>query len=131
MSERQDELKQQAFLQQTRVALDAAEQQIDAATQTGLRAVRREALAAADRPRLPPWLVPASGLAVAATVATLTVSLWQLPPADADLVALEDIVLLSDEVEPEFYAELAFYAWIAEGAPAADVSVEGDRNGAG
>lgn len=124
MSDRQDD-----FLRKTTAALDEAEQQIDAATQTRLRTTRRGALASAERPRLPPWLIPASGLAMAATVAVLTVSLWQMPPADDGLNALDDIALLSDEVEPEFYAELAFYTWVAEGAPALDEA--DDSNGAG
>ncbi len=115
MSERQDD-----FLRQTRETLDAAERGIDGATRTRLAAARREALAALDRPHRPFWLLPASGLAAAATVAALTVSLWQVQPVDDTLAALEDIVLLSDEAEPEFYAELEFYAWLAEGAPQED-----------
>ncbi len=115
MNERQDD-----FLRQTKATLDEAEQRIDGATQTRLNAARREALAAGKRPRRPVWLLPASGLAAAATVAVLTVSLWQVPPMDDSFAALEDIALLSDEADPEFYADLEFYAWIAEGAPLED-----------
>ncbi len=122
MSEPHDRRKaQNNFLQQTTATLDAAEQQIDAATQTRLRAARREAQNATTRSCRPAWLLPASGgLAVAATVAALTVSLWQVPPAEEQLDALQDIALLSDEADPEFYADLEFYAWLAEGAPADD-----------
>ncbi len=115
MSDRQDD-----FLRQTKITLDEAEQRIDGATQTRLGAVRREALATAGRSRRSPWLLPASGLAVAATVAILTVSLWQVSPSVDSLAALEDIALLSDEVDPEFYADLEFYTWVAEGAPTED-----------
>lgn len=112
--------QQDGFLRQTKITLDEAEQRIDGATRTRLGVVRREALTAAGRSRRPVWLLPASGLAVAATVAILTVSLWQVSPAVDSLAALEDIALLSDEADPEFYAELEFYAWIAEGAPTED-----------
>ncbi|VAX01911.1 hypothetical protein MNBD_GAMMA20-179 [hydrothermal vent metagenome] len=115
MNDRQDD-----FLRQTKITLDEAEQRIDGATQTRLGAVRREALAAAGRSHRPIWLLPAGGLAVAATVAILTVSLWQVSPSVDSLAALEDIALLSGEADPEFYADLEFYAWIAEGAPTED-----------
>ncbi len=115
MNERQDD-----FLRQTKITLDAAERRIDGTTRTRLDAVRREALAAVGRSQRPVWLLPAGGLAVAVTVAVLTVGLWQAVPAVDSLAALEDIALLSDEADPEFYAELEFYAWIAEGAPTED-----------
>ena len=112
MNERQDD-----FLRTTATVLDEAELGIDGATRTRLAAARREALAAAERPRRPLWLLPAGGLAVAATVAALTVGLWQVQPLDDSLAALEDIALLSDEADPAFYADLDFYTWLAEGAP--------------
>ena len=112
MNERQDD-----FLRTTATVLDEAEHGIDGATRTRLAAARREALAAAERTRRPPWLLPAGGLAVAATVAALTVGLWQVQPVDDGLAALEDIALLSDEADPAFYADLDFYTWLADGAP--------------
>ena len=121
MSEQHDRREpQDIFLQQTSATLDEAEQQIDGPTQTRLRAARREALSAAGRAQHPVWLLPVSGLAVAATVAALTVSLWQVPAIDNRVDALEDIALLSDEADPEFYADLEFYTWVAEGAPTED-----------
>lgn len=117
-----DDTRLTPVLQQSKQLLDEAERQIDAATLARLRAARRTALAADTPSRRPAWLVPAGGLAVAATVAALTVSLWQMPADPERVEALEDIALLSDEAEPEFYAELAFYRWLAAGAPA-----EGDN----
>ena len=106
------------FLQRAKRLLDEAEQGLDGATRTRLRAARREALAAGARPSRPAWLLPAGGLAVAATVAALSVVLWQAPPPELEpLTALEDIALLSDEADPAFYEELDFYAWLAAGAP--------------
>jgi hypothetical protein len=100
------------FLRQVTATLDKAVDELDGATQGRLRAARREALAA--RQSRPAWLVPLGGLATAATVAVLALSLWLLPARQQPtaLPSVEDMVLLSDEAELEFYEDLDFYLWL-------------------
>jgi negative regulator of sigma E activity len=105
------------FLHSVSESLDHSVETMDASTQARLRAVRREALAASEARSRPAWLMPVGSLAVAATVAVLTVSLWLVPPdtaVDAQLPAPEDIALLSDSEALEFYENLDFYLWLDE-----------------
>jgi len=117
MTEPQDD----AFLRRSRALLDSAEAELDAATRARLRAARRAALARAAQGgasiRHQPWLLPAAGLAAAVLVAVLGVRLWAPGPARGDLSPLEDIVLLSDPADPEFYTDLEFYLWLDEVEP--------------
>jgi len=106
------------WLKVSKATLDKAADGLDDATLRDLRRVRREALLAgksAAGEKRPAWLLPVSGLATAATVAVLTVSLW-LTPAETDPVAqlppLEDLALLGDAESLEFYEELDFYLWL-------------------
>lgn len=94
-------------------ALDAAADDVDAATRTRLRAIRREALASADSPQKAAWWVPLGSLATVATLAVMTVTLLGTVPDENDFMPpLEDIALLSDKEELEFYEELDFYLWL-------------------
>jgi len=106
------------LLKISKSTLDRAEDGLDVATLRDLRRVRREALLAskpAASEKRPAWLLPMGGLAAAATVAVLTVSLWLAPlendPA-AQLPPLEDLALLGDVESLEFYEELDFYLWL-------------------
>ncbi len=111
---------EQRLLKAVKDTLDRSEQDLDDATLTRLRAARREALGTltTDRPRRS-WWEPMGGLAVAATLATLTVSLWSLSPGpdgtpgdSVGLPTLEDVALLTDAEELEFYQDLDFYLWL-------------------
>jgi len=105
----------QRLLDAVKARLDQSEQALDGVTLGRLRAARREALATlgAERPRRT-WWEPMRGLAVAATLATLTVSLWSLSPGPTDtgLMPLEDLALLTDSEDLEFYQDLDFYLWL-------------------
>jgi negative regulator of sigma E activity len=116
-SKNMNESHTEHFLHNVSHRLDQAVETIDASTQARLRAARREALAAAESRSRPAWLMPVGSLAVAATVAVLTVSVWLVPPdtaVDAQLPTLEDIALLSDSEALEFYENLDFYLWLDE-----------------
>lgn len=108
--------RRDAFLDSLKQGLDQAGQRLDGATATRLRAARREAIASLDRPRRAAWLLPAGGLAVAATVTAISVGLWQMQPPGEHVSPLEDVALLSDPAGPEFYEELEFYMWLEEQA---------------
>jgi hypothetical protein len=100
------------LLRQINATLDKAVDALDGATQSRLRAARREALAV--RQQRPGWWLPLAGMATAATVAVLTLSLWLLQPQQPTAVmpTVEDMALLSDEAELDFYEDLDFYLWL-------------------
>jgi len=106
------------LLKMSASALDQAVDELDDATLRDLRRVRREALLASKpvvSEKRPAWLLPMGGLATAATVAVLTVSLWlTLPENDpaTQLPPLEDLALLGDAESLEFYEDLDFYLWL-------------------
>jgi len=106
------------LLKMSKSTLDRAVDGLDDATRRDLRRVRRAALLAgkpAAGEKRPAWLLPVGGLATAATVAVLTVSLWLTPPENnpvAQLPPLEDLALLGDAESLEFYEELDFYLWL-------------------
>ncbi len=106
------------LLKMSTSTLDQAADELDDATLRDLRRVRREALLAsksAVSEKRPAWLLPVGGLATAATVAILTVSLWLTSPENdpaAQLPPLEDLALLGDVESLEFYEELDFYLWL-------------------
>ncbi|MCF6339007.1 MAG: hypothetical protein L3J84_13865 [Gammaproteobacteria bacterium] len=106
------------LLKMSKATLDQAVDALDDATLRDLRQVRREALlagkpSASEKRRA--WLLPVGGLATAATVAVLTVSLWLTPPENdpaTQFLPLEDLVLLGDAESLEFYEDLDFYLWL-------------------
>ena len=101
------------LLDKVKTTLDRAAMEIDGATQTRLRAIRREALAVKAAPYGSAWWVTAGGLASVATVTVLTASLWLASPQEGvSMPPLEDIALLSGKEELEFYEELDFYLWL-------------------
>lgn len=122
-----DDGREREFLAQSREVLDASAEAIDPATRTRLRAARREALAAAARPRRS-WL-PAAGLAAAAGAALLAVAVWRSGAPDARDAAtgapqtpvaatpLEPIPLAAAE-DLDLYLDLDFFTWLAEDADA-------------
>ena len=106
------------LLKMSKATLDKAVDGLDDATLQDLRRVRREALLVGKpvgSDKRSGWLLPASGLAVAATVSVLTVSLWLMSPENdpvSQLPALEDMALLGDAESLEFYENLDFYLWL-------------------
>jgi hypothetical protein len=102
------------FLQQVTSALDKAEHGLDDTTLRELRKRRREAVEISKK--RPAWLLPVAGLAMVATVAAFSVSLWLAAPQPSleTLPAVEDMALLGDAESLEFYEDLDFYLWLDE-----------------
>jgi hypothetical protein len=104
------------FLQRARAALDAAAQNLDAPTAGRLRAARRRALAGAgpkSHPRAAWWL-PLGSAAAAGLVLVLGAMLWLgTPNGRVPVASMDDMELLTAKDNPEFYAELEFYRWLA------------------
>jgi hypothetical protein len=108
------------LLKQVKTTLDKAAEEIDGATLTRLRAIRREALAAGEKQKPFSRWASVGGLTATATVLVLTVSLLTISPEEnvgtlQTMPPLEDIALLSDKADLEFYEELDFYLWLDSG----------------
>jgi hypothetical protein len=111
MTQKQGEAEFLARIQQT---LEAAEQGLDGATCTRLRALRREAVRSRDHARRAAWFAPLAGVASVAAIAVLALSLLHGMPEQPAAMPLDDLALLSSSPEPEFYEELEFYEWLAD-----------------
>lgn len=109
MSDPQDK---DQFLQQVTDSLNQSAHELDDDTLRELHRRRHEALAASEKRA--PWLLPVGGLAMAATVAAFSVSLWMAAPQPGmeALPAVEDMALLGDAESLEFYEDLDFYLWL-------------------
>lgn len=103
------------FLQQVKSTLDQSEDKLDDATLRALRNARHEAVAASKKRSRLAWWAPVGGLAMAATVGALSVSLWMAEPQsglNTQFPPLEDLALLGDAEALEFYEDLDFYLWL-------------------
>ncbi len=104
------------FLQDTRRALDAAEQNLDAGTVARLRAARRQAIEQGlhkpARAR-PGWLLPVGGFATAGIALAVAAVLWfSAPNGNFMQAGVGDIELLTAQENPDFFTELEFYEWL-------------------
>lgn len=112
------------FLSAAKSTLDDKADQLDPQTRARLAQIRHQAIqAAADRTsgrrvqRTARWWVPAGGVAVAAAI-VFAVILGPEPALTpeqqpASMAVLEDINILTDSEEIEFYRDLEFYEWLA------------------
>lgn len=103
--------REREFLQRVKNALDAGNDNLDAATRARLRAARAHALQTPARAGHA-WLWPAGGVALAG-VALLSWALWLHVPATHAPAALEQLELLSSADSLELYSDLEFYQWLA------------------
>lgn len=106
--------------QQARRLLDEAASRLDETTVARLRGARARAwqlaetapAPAARRPRARWWL-PLGSAALGLVAVAVVSALWFATPTGAPLTGIEDIELLASKENPEFYAELEFYQWLA------------------
>jgi len=109
---------EQDFLAKARRTLDKGCENLEAQTRNRLRRARMAALdeakSRADR-RWPRLLAPlAATLAIVLVVAALFLRNGPaLPPTNGEAVA--DLEILTAAESPEFYSEIDFYLWLAEG----------------
>lgn len=116
-------IDEQLFLSAAKSTLDDSVDKLDVQVQARLAQIRRQALEnVASRPSLAKkfshWLLPATGLVTAAAALLLVVTLWTGQPLpesqqSAPMAVLEDINILTDSEEIEFYQNLEFYEWLA------------------
>ena len=105
------------FLDRVRRALDDSVDNLDARTLSRLTQARNRALEKAkSRPylhRRSSWLSLA-GLVTATAVVVLAIFLARDPSGPQHYSSIEDVEILAASENPEFFAELEFYAWLAE-----------------
>ena len=105
------------FLDRIRRTLDDSADNLDARTLSQLTQARHRALEKArSKPSLhrrPFWLSLA-GLVTATAVVFLAIFLARDPSGPQNYSAIEDVEILAASESPEFFAELEFYAWLAE-----------------
>jgi hypothetical protein len=105
------------FLDKVRRTLDESVDNLDARTLSQLTQARQRALGkAASKPsphRRPFWFSLA-GLGTAAAVVALAIFLARYPSGPDRYSAIEDVEILAASENPEFFANMEFYAWLAE-----------------
>jgi len=113
------------LLEHIRQQLDASTEQLDAATLSRLTRIRRQAVAAADRPKRA-WQMPALALGSAAAVGAITLALMAVGAITLALMtssiptqqsSLEDLNLLSSNEAFELIDDVEFYQWLADEMP--------------
>ena len=106
-----------AFLDRVRRTLDDSADNLDARTLSQLTQARHRAMEEAkSKPsvlRRPFWLSLA-GLVTAMAVVVLAIFLARDPSGPEYYSAIEDVEILAASENPEFFADMEFYAWLAE-----------------
>ena len=105
------------FLGKVKSIFEQAVMDLDATTMTRLRIARRQALENRLNKRVrkqPIWLLPLGGIAAAGIVIAVAGLFWLgspngLPPWQA---SVDDIELLMARENPDFFADLDFFAWL-------------------
>jgi len=108
-----------AFLCKVRVDLDQSCSALDGQTLSRLTRIRHTALALRTQRRRAPTLLPFGGIATAAVLVISVMLYNQSPPNELvpnGTEQLEYIDLLSASEELDFYEELEFYQWLADGS---------------
>lgn len=116
MNDRNDLTPEQA--RRARELLDQGTRELDAHTARRLQRARAAALRgeAPSRTVRPPWLMPAAGFAVAASLVVMVVMLLPGTPerATPQVASIEDIEILFAQDDLNLYEDLEFYAWLDE-----------------
>ena len=108
--------KDKDFLNSIRKELDDSCDQVDGATLSKLNQARQAAIEA--KAKRPGWLIPVSGFAATASVAVLSINLWTTEVANTPQIDfVEDVELLSNSEDLEFYQNLDFYQWLEDEKP--------------
>jgi len=119
------ESKETEFILGVRKTLDESLEQLDSTTISRLQAIRKDAIkqySGIQSPgkqkqtgKWPSWVLPVSGFATIALAVVLSIGLWQQLNSDQNIMAsIEDMSLLTDDEDLEFYEELEFYQWLAD-----------------
>jgi negative regulator of sigma E activity len=105
------------FVDRIRRTLDDSADNLDAKTLSQLTQARHRALEEAkSKPyvhRRPFWFSLA-GLVTATAVVFLAIFLVRDPSGPEYYSAIEDVEILAASENPEFFADMEFYAWLAE-----------------
>lgn len=103
--------KERAFIEKTRQMLDQGVEQLDPATANELRLMRKHALNPQQKRLGRFTMVPVFIATAAVLVVTVSLVLDQTAEQPA-INALEDLPLLTETEELDFYQDLDFYDWL-------------------
>ena len=107
---------EQQFVGSIQDLLIQSEAGLDAGTRDALLQIRQRAVAEVGFKVPAAWYTEFLGLAVAAGVCMLVVSLWLRGPIPEQAVVASlpqaDIALLAEPENIEFYSDMAFYQWL-------------------
>lgn len=111
------QIDEQLLLSAAKQTLEDSVKNIDAETLERLSAIRLQTLAAASsrKTRGTSWLMPAGGFVTAAALVA-AVMLWTAEPVVQEttpVAVIEDLNILTDSEEIDFYQDLEFYQWLA------------------
>ena len=105
------------FVEKVRRTLDDSVENLDAKTLSQLTEARHRALEELEsKPSLlqRPFWFSLAGLATATVVVVLAIFLARNPSGSEYYSAIEDVEILVASENPEFFADMEFYAWLAE-----------------
>lgn len=108
---------ERVFVDRVRRALDDSLDNLDARTLTQLTQARHRALEEAkSKPyiRRRPFWFSMAGLVTATVVVVLAIFLARNHIRPEYYSAIEDVEILAASENPEFFADMEFYAWLAE-----------------
>ena len=112
-----DNNHESVLLDRVRRTLDDSVDNLDAQTLSRLTQARHRALEKAKgRPYLHrhPFGLSMAGLVTAAAVVLIALFLARDPSGPQVYSGIEDVEILATSENPDFFAELEFYAWLAE-----------------
>ena len=108
------EMQKDKFMRQVLDQLDAGVRDMDGATVSRLRQARAAAIEKGLSGKVRPWLGWAISGAALAPVIVLSVILLLQPSTrmPSEALAIEDINILVEQDEVDFFEELEFYRWM-------------------
>ena len=114
-----DKDNEEVFLEKARATLDEGEERLEPHILARLRQTRRAALDEATTKRINErhhWRLGlrGAGFATAVVAMVVTVLYFKTPSRTGLLKNLEDVEILASSDHLDFYAELDFYAWLAD-----------------
>ncbi len=112
-----DNQKEKSFLKNVKTILDDDIDHMDAGTLSRLKRIRRTAIEKEESNAIGVWhrfRIPVAGLAMVSIMILVMTLCLRGPSGTIATNVLEDVDLITSGENLHFYADLEFYAWLAE-----------------